>query len=132
MAKSYRILVFGKEGCDKCKALNKRLDDLLETEPWTAFEKEYVDVMSEEGLVAFSKQECLNPQRIPAFVVAHKKDGAEDFEPVPNRKIGVQDAVCKDSRLYHHLGLQTDYTEAGKGLITPKMITAVLQEALEP
>ena len=29
MAKHYRILVFGKPGCTKCKQLNQRLDELL-------------------------------------------------------------------------------------------------------
>ena len=33
------------------------------------------------------------------------------------------------AKLYQHLGLQTDYTEAGKGVIPPKMIEAVLQQA---
>ena len=38
--------------------------------------------------------------------------------------------VCRKSRLYQFVGLQTDYSEAGKGVISPKMIQAVLAEAM--
>jgi len=129
MAKKYKVIVFGKEDCDKCKILNKRLDDLLTKEEWSAFDKHYFDVLTEDGLVEFSKMECINPQRIPAFLVAEHDEGSGKHKPVPNPSRGKDCDVCGASRLYQHLGLQTDYSDEGRGLITPKMIKKVLGEA---
>jgi len=129
MAKPYRVKVFGKAGCDKCAVLNQRLDKLLEKEEWQGFEKEYCDVGTEIGLVDFCEAECINPQRIPAMLVMQGNETAGRFEPLPNPKPGSRDTICGDSRLFQYLGLQTDYY-GGKGVITPKMITAVLQDAV--
>ena len=128
MDKPYVIQVFGKQGCDKCAVLNQRLDKLLEKPDWQDFEKQYCDVETEDGLVAFSEAECMNPQRIPGFIVA-RRDADGGTEPLPNPAMGQPDPVCGKSRLYQYLGLQTDYTAAGKGLITPKMLITVLSAA---
>lgn len=129
MAKELQVKVFGKAGCDKCKVLNERLDKLLKKDEWEDFEKAYCDVTTEDGLVAFCEIECANPQRIPAFVVHRKTGNNGDYAPLVNPAPGKQDKVCKGARLYQYLGLQTDYSAAGKGIISPKMISAVLAEA---
>ncbi|MFA5687728.1 MAG: hypothetical protein WC959_01035 [Kiritimatiellales bacterium] len=128
MAKPFKIQVFGKQGCAKCKTLNQRLDKLLTEDEWKEFEKEYYDVETVEGLVAFSSAECINPQRIPALLVTRKDEDGR-YAPVLVREPKMHDKVCGKSRLYHYVGLQTDYSDAGKGIISPKMITAVLTEA---
>ena len=127
MSKLYKIVVFGKKGCDKCTILNQRLDKLLPDEKWSSFEKHYCDVETIDGLVTFSEAECINPQRIPAMLVTAKNEQTGEYEPVPNPSPGTPDTICKDSLLYQYLGLQTDYTDKGKGVITPKMITSVLE-----
>ena len=129
MAKPYQIKVFGKTGCLKCKVLLERLDKLLGRDEWTDFEPAYHDVATEEGLVAFSQAECINPQRIPAFIVARLDPTTERYVPVPNPAPGEADAVCGKARLYQTLGLQTDYSAEGNGIISPKMITKLLGEA---
>ncbi len=129
MAK-FRVLVFGKAGCVKCKVLNQRLDSLLQKKEWKEFEKIYCDVESEEGLVSFCKSECINPQRIPAFMITQFDAESGQFVPLPNTTMGKEDKVCKDSKLFTYLGLQTDYTDVGKGIISPKMIKSVFNEAL--
>jgi hypothetical protein len=129
MAKSYKIKVFGKPGCAKCKTLNQRLDKLLATKKWADFEKEYCDVETVEGLVAFASAECINPQRIPAMLITRREEQTGQYAPVATREPKQTDKVCGKSKLYQYVGLQTDYTPAGKGLISPKMITAVLEEA---
>ena len=127
MAK-FRVRVFGKHGCPKCTVLNQRIDGLLEKPEWSDFEKEYFDVETEAGLVEFALAECLNPQRIPAFLVLRvADDGRVDF--IPNPRPGASDPVCRDSRLYTHLGLQTDYSNVGKGVISGQMIAQVFEEA---
>ncbi|MCF7854506.1 MAG: hypothetical protein K9N51_06910 [Candidatus Pacebacteria bacterium] len=128
--KTHRIVVFGKPGCPKCKLLNQRIDKLLRDTEWTSMEKTYYNVETEDGLVAFCKAECLNPQRIPAFLVTRKNEESGRFEPIENPTPGAVDNVCKDAKLYTYLGLQTDYTEQGRGLVSPKMIKAVFSEAL--
>ncbi|HBA83776.1 MAG TPA: hypothetical protein DCZ95_06750 [Verrucomicrobia bacterium] len=129
MASKFKIRVFGKTGCDKCKVLNQRIDSLLEKPEWTDFQKEYFDVETEEGLVNFAQAECLNPQRIPAFVVARVNEESGRTEPLLNPDPGAMDELCKKTRLYTWLGLQTDYSETGRGVISSSMITAILDEA---
>lgn len=121
--KTYQIHVFGKPGCAKCHTLQGRLDDLLQEEEWSDFEKVYHDLETEDGLVAFCEAECLNPQRVPAFYVA--KDGAPLANPAP----GESDAVLGHSALYTLVGLETDYSPTGRGVLTPKMIEATLRRA---
>jgi hypothetical protein len=129
MSKPYQVRVFGKRGCDKCHVLNERLDKLLAREEWAAFEKRYLDVETEEGIIAFCEAECINPQRIPAVLVTRKDEDSGMYDPVPNPRPGQADDVCGPSRLYQYLGLQTDYSDRGRGVITPRMLTAVLKEA---
>ena len=125
-AKKYQIRVFGKEGCDKCHTLNQRLDKLLVKDEFAAFEKQYCDVETIDGLVAFSEAECINPSRIPAMLITQWNAETEEFLPIQTRQPGAKDPVCKKSKLYQYLGLQTDYS--GSGVISPKMIQSVLAE----
>jgi hypothetical protein len=129
MSKNFKIKVFGKEGCAKCKTLQQRLDKLLEDKEWSDFEKEYCDVETVDGLVAFASAECINPQRIPALLVTRLQPETGRYEPVATRDPKPRDPVCGKSKLYQYVGLQTDYSDEGKGIISPKMITAVLEEA---
>ena len=129
MEKPYRVLVFGKAGCDKCKMLNKRLDALLAKPEWQDFEKLYCDLETEDGLVPFCQAECVNPSRVPAIVVKRQDEQTGKYLKLRNPQPGSQDSVCKKSKLYTYLGLQTDYSGSGKGLITPDMLTHLLSEA---
>ncbi len=128
MKHQYQVQVFGKPGCDKCARLNRRLDKMLAKEEWQAFEKVYFDLHTEAGLVAFCEAECINPQRIPALLVTRWNADKDQYEPVPNPAPGAPDPLCGKSRLFQHLGLQTDYS-AGGGVLAPKMLAAVLQQA---
>ncbi len=127
MNKDYVIQVFGKSGCQKCKILNQRIDSVLEKEAWADFEKVYIDIETEDGLVQFSNAECINPQRIPAMLVVKRIDGK--YRPLVNAAPERADKVCKSSKLYTFLGLQTDYSS--NGVITPQMITSILAEAMK-
>lgn len=129
MARPYQVVVFGKVGCDKCKILQKRVDDLLAKPEWADFEKAYFDVETVDGLVEFCKAECLNPQRLPAMVV--RRVGEAGAAAIPVEPTAVPDPVLGQTRLYHILGLQTDYSDEGRGVVSPRMITAVLETARE-
>jgi len=129
MDTKYQIEVFGKKGCDKCMVLVDRLSKILANPEYKDFSTKYWDVETEEGMVRFCEMECLNPQRLPAMVV-NKKNEKGEYEPVSNRNKGTTDALSERSRLYQYLGLQTDYSENGKGVITPSMIKAILDEAM--
>jgi hypothetical protein len=124
-----KVMVFGKKGCDKCSVLNQRLDKLLEKDEYKAFEKIYRDVETVEGLIDFCEAECLNPSKIPAMVVA-KDMGDGKLAWLPNKTMGNNAAVYKKSKTHQYLGLQTDYSGVGKGIIAPKQIQATLEEAL--
>ena len=125
------VNVFGKPGCAKCAMLNRRLDKMLAEDPrYARFHKEYHNVLSEEGLVEFCKSECLNPSRIPAMVISCADSEGKSHYLV-NPDPDVFDSVCRHSKLYQFLGVQTDYSEEGKGIISPEMIKSILDEALE-
>lgn len=131
MEKYFQIHVFGKAGCEKCAVLNKRLDQLLTEEEWQAFEKVYHDVETVEGLVAFSRMECMNPSSIPGFVINRKNPSSGEFHPLP-RLLPVAAATAEEkSLLYSWHGVQTDYGEAGKGIIPPALIRSMLEKALQ-
>ena len=129
MSKSYQVHVFGKPGCDKCHTLNGRLDDLLKQAEWADVEKIYHDLETESGLVEFCEAECLNPQRVPGFYVSKANSDTGEQEPIPNPNPGASDAPGGSSALYTWVGLQTDYSPAGRGVIPPKMIEATLRRA---
>jgi len=129
MSSEYQVFVFGKKGCDKCAVLMDRLSKTIEKPEWKDFSMQYWDVETEEGMVRFSEAECVNPQRIPAMMVMKRTGTGDDYVPVASRHIGEKDEACGKSRLYQYLGLQTDYSDEGKGVITPRMIKAVLDEA---
>lgn len=129
MDKKFQIRVFGKQGCDQCTTLNKRLDKLLTKPEYKSFSKYYCDVETIDGLVAFAEAECINPSRIPAMLVTAWDEDAGEYLPVKNATPGEADEICKKSRLYQYLGLQTDYSPAANGILSPKMIQTVLKEA---
>jgi hypothetical protein len=122
MEKKYRILIFGKDGCPKCKTLKERLHALLERSEFAAFDAAYCDVLTEEGLVQFAKLECLNPARIPAFVILERR--GDEFVPVARPTRAMKE---NSSLLSLYLGLQTDYSTSG--VLTPQMLESVLEEA---
>lgn len=129
MAERYQIRVFGKQGCDKCHTLNQRLDKLLAKDGYSAFDKLYCDVETIPGLIAFAEAECINPSRIPALLVTEWSEDGEEYVPLSTKKPGKEDSVCKKAKLYQYVGLQTDYSSIGKGVISPKMLQAILAEA---
>ncbi len=129
MLKPFRVLVFGKPGCDKCGLLNQRLDKLLEEASFDEFEKKYCDLETEEGLVRFAESECINPQQIPALLVTRRDPSSGRYLPVADLRPGAPERPGGSARLHHYVGLRTDYTGPARGVITPQMIEAVLHEA---
>ena len=107
--------------------LNERLDSLLLTEQWQDFEKSYNDVESEDGMVGFAKAEVLNPQRIPSFYV-EKLNERGTYEPLLNPEMNSSMSL---SRPWRYIGIETDYSESGRGIITPQMICEALGKAKE-
>lgn len=127
MDATLEAVVFGKTGCDKCKALLRRAHELVQQPEWADVRVRYVDVETEEGLVEFCRMECLNPQRLPALVLGRvEADG--QFHPIPAAPSAVPDPRLGACRLYHIVGLQTDYSPRGRGVITPAMIAAVFEQ----
>ncbi len=126
--KPLRMTVFGKAGCDKCKVMRKRVEELVAADD--GVEAAYCDVETEAGLVQFCRAECMNPQRIPAVLMYRRASEGGTYEPVPAAPAGEgEHPVYGRSRLNHLLGLQTDYSAAGRGVVSPRMLRAMLKEA---
>jgi hypothetical protein len=129
MTKPFQIAVFGKPDCEKCGLLNRRLDDLLARDEWADFDKIVHDVTTVNGLVAFAQTECLNPSRIPGFLVSRWDAGSQTYRPLSQTLTPATARCSCASLLTLHLGLQTDYGPGGKGLLSPTSIRAVLSAA---
>ena len=115
------VHVFGKTGCAKCAVLQKRLDALLERDEYKdRFVKEYDNVLTPEGLVRFCRVQCVNPNKIPAMVIADENGQFLEGDMNPNPPY-----------TYQYLGIQTDYSDKGKGIIPPDLIEKILRRALE-
>jgi hypothetical protein len=123
--KKYKVIVFGKKDCEKCKALNHKIDELLKLDEYKDFEKQLIDVMSEDGLIMFCDFDCLNAQRIPSFLILKKDD--KQYITIKNDYYDT-DEICKGYMTYQYLGLQTDYSN-NDGKITSKMIENVFSLA---
>jgi len=98
----------------------------LITTDWQDFEVKYNDITTEDGLVEFAQRECLNPQRIPSFIIEKRVAGTERFEAMRNP---AHDVVISGVRPMRYIGIQTDYTEIGKGIIPPAAVVEVLKQA---
>lgn len=122
---SYTAHVFGKHGCKKCELLKGRLSKLLEKPEYQDVAMEYHDVLTLNGLVDFCKVGCLNPNRIPALVMADEKGYIRN----PKRRADIPEAYAA-SNVVKYIGVQTDY-DTGGGVISPAMIEGVLKSAMD-
>jgi len=130
MARKLQALVLGKPGCRKCEVLKSRLESLLKREEWRDFELAYHDVTSESGIVELCRAECVNPSRLPALLL-RAADGEGRWQPIPRPEAGAADAVLGDSSLYQYVGIQTDYSDSGQGVVSAAMLRHVLERARE-
>ncbi len=121
--KRFKLAVFGKQGCDKCVVLKKRLRKILEEKPYSGFELKYYDMGTSEGLVRFSQCEILNPQRIPSFMVF--SSDSEGLHPVDDQL----DVSGNGDSIDTWLALETDYSAGG--VIKPAAIRESLDKALQ-
>ena len=119
--------VFGKHGCAKCAVLRRRLDRALQDPRYAGVSVEYHDVLTLDGIVAFCKADTLNPNRIPALLMA--RDGRyvqSDAQFAPPEDLSVYAPSCT----FQHVGVQTDYDGPSRGVITEDMIRRTLDRAL--
>lgn len=122
------VNIIGHTGCQKCAMLNRRTDTLLQQEPYKSlFRKVYHDTEDpsgmearEEALSFFCKCQCVNPNRIPAFIIT---DENGEFLPC------LECTHLQGVHLYQYIGIQTDYTEGG-GILPPETIKETLDEAI--
>jgi len=124
--KRFQVAVFGKQGCEKCEALKKRLTGILQGKTYEKFEFFYCDIGTVDGLVRFCWCEILNPQRIPSFMIFHKNPGQDRDNPSP---VVCMRKVSAEEEIETFLALETDYSTTG--VISPKMIKDTLDQALE-
>ena len=122
----FQVAVFGKQGCDKCEVLKKRLNKILEEKEYACFEFSYFDLGTVEGLVRFCQYEILNPQRIPSFVISGHVSSDSGGKIVPLRQFR---KVSDLEGIEVPLALETDYGKSG--VITPQDIRKLLDQARE-
>lgn len=121
--------VFGKAGCSKCDTLKRRLSTLLSTPEYSMFTMRYYDIKTLDGIVEFCKAGCLNPNRIPALLITYVDENGQERYVRNPQQYSKDPSIYDAGVTFQWVGTQTDYG-AGSGLITPKMIKAVLDKAL--
>lgn len=127
--KGLKAAVFGKQGCDKCDLLKRRLGKILQENSYAGFEMEYFDLGTIEGLIRFSQCEVLNPQRIPSLFVYRQVENKSGVDLRPLRCMKKVSALNEEeAEIDTFLSLETDYRSSG--VITPAAIKDVLDQAL--
>lgn len=111
-----RVHLWGKEGCSKCAALHRRLENVQKLKP---FELIYHDIKTVEGLVAFCRHGSINGNNIPAVTV----EG--DLPPLERK--GFEGTGCLP--LYGEYGICTDYDHGG--VIKPETVQWFIYKAAE-
>ena len=119
--------VIGHTGCPKCTLLNRRLDAILQEEPYKSrFLKIYHDTEDPRGmshkeaaLVFYCQAQCVNPNRIPALIISDDNGEFLNRSEKPTSSI----------QLYQFIGIQTDYNDGG-GILPPETIKKTLDEAI--
>lgn len=116
-----KAVVFGKgHGCSKCDALKRRLHVFLSQDKYKDIQLVFNDVLTEAGLREFLKAEVLNPNRIPALLMADDNGYLTDTRCTDDYAMSATPGI---------LGVQTDYDKGG-GILPPPVIQELLDTAL--
>ena len=127
----YKLSVFGKRNHAETDELLHNITEMLASNAISDAYLAFEDVQTVTGVVNFSELSCLNPQRVPAMVISRYNPETDAYEAIGNPTPEGEDVVCKKSRLYQIMGLQTDYSVEARGIISQEMIAHVITESMK-
>ena len=124
--KKYLIVIYGKNGCDKCVRLKKEVSLILEDDNGSNdFDMDYQNLSTIEGMQAYALAETVNGQRIPALQIMKYSEEKESYVKIPYPGTG-KDFEAKP--FLYYLQLETDYS-SDDAYIDPDKIKELMSMA---
>ncbi|MBN2040333.1 MAG: hypothetical protein JW864_09845 [Spirochaetes bacterium] len=106
--KKYLIVIYGKNGCEKCVQLKKDVGMILKEEKSrNDFDMDYQNLSTVEGMQAYALSETVNGQRIPALQIMKFNKERNSYIKIPNPEYSTNTSGKTAS---YYLQLETDYS----------------------
>ncbi len=124
--KKYLVVIYGKNGCEKCVRLKKEVSQILEEDnSLNDFDMDYQNLSTIEGMQAYALAETVNGQRIPALQIMKYSENKKSYVKIPYPGNG-KDSDAKP--FLYYLQLETDYSSDDAG-IDPERIKKIMSMA---
>ncbi len=124
--KKYLVVIYGKNGCEKCVRLKKEVSQILEEDnSLNDFDMDYQNLSTIEGMQAYALAETVNGQRIPALQVMKYSENKKSYVKIPYPGNG-KDSDAKP--FLYYLQLETGYSADEAG-IDPERIKKIMSMA---
>jgi hypothetical protein len=107
--KPYLIVIYGKDGCEKCARLKLEVNSMLEDGTLAPeFGMDYQNLSTANGMAAYALAETVNGQRIPALQIMKYSGEKNLYAKIPDpRPEKLRNK--KDFFVPVYLQLQTEY-----------------------
>ena len=106
--KKYLMVIYGKNGCEKCVKLKNDVSMLLEQgSAADDFDMDYQNLSTIEGMQAYALAETVNGQRLPALQVMKYSEERNSYVKIPYPSTaGYTGTEIKP----YYLQIETDYS----------------------
>lgn len=122
----YLIVIYGKNGCEKCARLKNEVSMILEEDNGlNDFDMDYQNLSTVEGMQAYALSETVNGQRLPALQIMKYSAEKKSYIKIPFPGSG----KGADTRPFlYYLQLETDYS-SDNASITPDKVRELMSVA---
>lgn len=111
----YLIVIYGKDGCDKCARLKKNVKAMLKDKALSAdFAMDYQNLSYVEGMAAYAMAETINGQRLPCLQIMRYDVESRSYQKIPDPRPEFFNAETKRLFVPTYLQLQTEYGKSVK------------------
>jgi hypothetical protein len=123
----FLIVIYGKDGCDKCVRLKNNVSSILEeNNGLNNFDMDYQNLSTIEGMQAYALAETVNGQRIPALQIMKYSEEKKSYVKIPYPGAAKGSAA---KPFFYYLQLETDYS-SNDSSIEPNRIKELMSLAL--
>ncbi len=106
--KKYLMVIYGKNGCEKCVKLKNDVSMILEQDSSAEdFDMDYQNLSTVEGMQAYALAETVNGQRLPALQVMKYSEEKDSYVKIPYPSTA--DYTGGEIKPYY-LQIETDYS----------------------
>ncbi len=126
--KPYLIVIYGKDGCDRCRRLKNTVQEILKAPGTDDFAMDYQNLSTPEGMKAYALAETVNGQRIPALQIMGFNPSRGSYVKLADPSAEHMDQAAGKLMVPVWLQLETSYgqeeQEISSAAITDLMKTA--------